>query len=343
MRITNCTSVVLIAVLAGSASGKEENKKPLDVREELRAVADEIAARASPPQFRGIEDRLAVAWRTHVQRRIKEVRRAFKTLQQERRFQVEPETGEFLRVRTGNWNGVVAQLTKAYSGLATARAGYSKVNTSPDTEIRRWDKANEPPDLKQRTPSEIRAGKLSYEIGSYRARGRRPPVSLVLSYERCLERAADERRQLEAEYDTWKRERKQAVHGIKQHAEETGREAQRQMAEFTALLKRLQRVCAALMEADEAAFKEQIAEYPDDEILARQAKALLTKIASGRRNVERYEARKSSVWSSYVRQKWLLHRNKLRSALSSARARKNAADARTDHQDEERKPGEADK
>jgi hypothetical protein len=323
------TCIALAALLLSAAGLHAEDAPapdgPIDLRAALGAMHEEIGTLAQEPEFKGIEGRLVKTWKTYVKPRVPGIQRAFRGLMEERRFHINAADGYLIGVKPDAWNGMVAQLTKAYSSLASARAGYDKLNVSPDSSIRRWERANRAPRLTGYTPSEARAASLLAQIRHYRARRMHVPPYLILQHERYLELAALERLRLEEAYAEWVRAQEGAIQRIQEHARETQAVAELQQQRFTLLMQNLQVISAALMEIDEGTLLHRLEGLGPDAPVQEQGRELLQELASGRRQVATYDTSKSSRWSSLLRQKWLVPRNKLAGLL--ARAERDLAEA----------------
>ncbi len=317
----SCTALLFLTLTAGVLHADDRagtTDAPIDLRDALGRMHEEIGTHAKEPDFKGIEGRLVKTWKTYVKGRVPGIQRAFRGLMEERRFRIDGRDGFMIGLKPGAWNGMVAQLTKAYSSLASARAGYDKLNVSPDSSIRRWERANRAPRLTGRTPSEIRASSLLAQIRHYRARRVHVPPYLIIQHDRYVERAALERLRLEEAYAEWVRAQEGAIQRIQEHARETQAAAELQQQRFTLHMQNLQAIAAALMEIDEGDLMHRLQALGPDAPLQPAGTELLKKLASGRRQIVNYDTSKSSRWSSLLRQKWLVPRNKLVGLLARA-------------------------
>ena len=319
MRRTCITLAVLLlatGVLRAEEVAVEDG--PIDLRSALGRMHEEIGTLANEPDFKGIEGRLVKTWKTYVRPRVPGIQRAFRGLMSERRFRIDEKTGFLLGLKPKAWSGMVAQLTKAYSSLASARAGYDKLNVSADSSIRRWQRANRAPRLNVRTPYEARAAHVLSQIRYYRARRVRVPPHLILQHDRYLELAALERLRLEEAYAEWERAQEGALQRIQEHARETQAAAKLQQQRFTLHMQNLQAITSAFMEIDEGDLLHRLEALGPDAAVREQGTKLMKALASGRRQVAGYDTSKSTRWSSLLRQKWLVPRNKLVGLLDRA-------------------------
>ncbi len=322
-----CLSLAVVLLSAGvlRAEDAPADEGPIDLRAALGRMHEEIGGLASEPEFKGIERRLVKTWKTYVRPRVAGIQRAFRGLMQERRFRVDEQSGFVVGLKSNAWSGMVSQLTKAYSSLASARAGYDKLNVSADSSIRRWQRANRAPRLNIRTPYELRAARILGQIRHYRARRVVVPPYLILEHDRYAELAALERLRLEEAYAEWERAQEEALRNIQEHARETQSAAELQQQRFTLHMQNLQAITAALMEIDEGDLLYRLEALGPDAAVREQATKLVKALASGRRQVATYDTSKSTRWSSLLRQKWLVPRNKLAGLLD--RAERDAAKA----------------
>lgn len=323
-----CTVLLFLALSAGvlQADDGAPADEPIDLRAALGRMHEEIGTHAKEPEFKGIEGRLVKTWKTYVKSRVAGIQRAFRGLMEERRFHIDDADGFLIGLKPDAWNGMVGQLTKAYSSLASARAGYDKLNVSPESSIRRWERANRAPRLTGRTPSEARAASLLAQIRHYQARRVHVPPYLIIQHDRYLELAALERLRLEQAYEEWVRAQEGAIQRIQEHAHETQAAAELQQQRFTLHMQNLQAITAALMEIDEGHLMHRLQALGPDAPVQSQGTELIKKLAGGRRQVANYDTSKSSRWSSLLRQKWLVPRNKLVGLLGRAeRAQRDAA------------------
>lgn len=304
-----------------------EAAAPIDYLGLLARMQDELTYFVSPVTWPGHDNALAYIWKVHVQKRAKRAQRFFEELQKPDRWVIDEQTERARMLRRTSWSPFIQRLAKAYSELAAARDGLERINVSPNSAIKNWLKLNPEPNLNRLTPAERALAAVRGTIRRYRLAGKPVPRYYYLREAELIELALAERRALEVAHAEWIVEREAAIVRIQAAVVETRRVADLEAQRLEQLLRNAQVLVAELQLAEEATLRTALEAYASDEKLAKAAKEDLADMAKGRKAGARYDTRKSSKWSSLVRQGWMRPHNHLVSALSSAAARAEKAQA----------------
>ncbi|MDJ0973288.1 MAG: hypothetical protein QNJ98_02350 [Planctomycetota bacterium] len=287
----------------------------------LARMQDELSYFVGTVPWPGHDNALAYIWKVHVQKRSKRAQRFFKELQKTNRWEMDADDERAYRLKSGSWSPFVQRLAKAYSELAAARDGLGRINVSPKSAISNWHKLNPEPDLRKATPAELALTNIRAAIARYRRAGKVVPRWYYIREAELIEEALAERRALEAAHAAWIVEREAAIERINAAVIETRKAADVEAQRIELFLRNVQALVAELQLKEEAVLRAALASYPDDERLAKAAKKDLKDMAKGRKAGARYDTKKSSKWSSLVRQGWMRPHGHLTSALKSAKAR----------------------
>ena len=269
----------------------------------------------------GHDGALAYIWKVHVQKRSKRAQRFFRELQKTSRWEMDEHEERAHRLKSGSWSPFVQRLAKAYSELAAARDGLGRINVSSKSAISNWHKLNPEPNLRKATPAELALTNIRAAIARYRRAGKVVPRYYYLREAELIEEALAERRALEAAHAAWIVDREAAIARINAAVIETRKAADVEKQRIELFLRNVQTLVAELQLKEEAVLREAVAAYPDDERLAKAAQKDFKDMAKGRKAGARYDTKKSSKWSSLVRQGWMRPHGHLVSALKSAEAR----------------------